>query len=231
MKKALLLSGLVAFLAVTLAPTATADDGKKKAAGDDMVPIKIVLPKPNFGGTPLDYWGPNLEPPSFKDRPPFLAPKGTTNMALHKKVTSSAKPILNPLSNIVDGDKEYYEKNVVELPAGDQWVQIDLGQEAEIYAVLVWHYHAAERVYFDVAVKTADDADFTKNVQTIFNNDHDNSAGRGVGKDKEYIENYKGKLIDAGGVHGRFVRLYSKGNTSDDKNHYVEVEVFAKPVK
>jgi hypothetical protein len=33
------------------------------------------------------------------------------------------------------------------------------------------------------------------------------------------------------GVQGRFVRLYSAGNTSDDANHYIEVEVYGKPVE
>jgi hypothetical protein len=55
------------------------------------------------------------------------------------------------------------------------------------------------------------------------------SAGLGLGKDLEYIENYLGKLIDAKGVRGRYVRLYSRGNTSNDLNHYIEVEVYGKP--
>jgi hypothetical protein len=225
MKKWIACMSAAAMAACVFMPAALAEED------GDLKPIEIELPKPNFGGTPLDYWGENLEPPSFKDRPPFMAPAGTTNVALEKEVTSSEKPLINPLSNIVDGDKEYFEKNVVELPAGDQWVQIDLGEMHEIYAVLLWHFHAAERVYFDVAIKVAEDAEFTKGVETIFNNDHDNSAGRGVGEDKEYIENYKGRLFDAEGVRGQFVRLYSNKNTSDDKNHYVEVEVYGKPVK
>jgi hypothetical protein len=32
-------------------------------------------------------------------------------------------------------------------------------------------------------------------------------------------------------VKGRYVRLYSNGNTSNDLNHYVEVEVYGTPVK
>jgi hypothetical protein len=35
-------------------------------------------------------------------------------------------------------------------------------------------------------------------------------------------------LIDAKGVKGRYVRLYSKGNTTNKLNHYIEVEVFGK---
>jgi len=74
----------------------------------------------------------------------------------------------------------------------------------------------------------ADDADFNVNVRTLFNNDHDNSAGLGIGKDKEYIETYMGKLVDAKGVKARYIRLYSNGSTGSDMNHYIEVEVFGK---
>jgi len=86
-------------------------------------------------------------------------------------------------------------------------------------------------VYFDVVVQVSDDPDFLTNVQTIFNNDNQNALGLGVGKDMNYLESNEGKLIDAKGVKGRYVRLYSKGNTSNDQNHYIEVEVYGKPVK
>jgi hypothetical protein len=65
----------------------------------------------------------------------------------------------------------------------------------------------------------------------VFNNDLDNSSGQGVGQDMHYVETSEGKLIDAKGVQGRFVRSYSKGNTNNDLNHYIEVEVYGKPVK
>jgi hypothetical protein len=38
-------------------------------------------------------------------------------------------------------------------------------------------------------------------------------------------------LIDAKGVKGRYVRLYSAGNTSNKMNHYIEVEVWGKPAQ
>ena len=75
-------------------------------------------------------------------------------------------------------------------------------------------------------IQVADDADFIENVQIVFNNDHDNSAGLGIGSDKEYIETNKGKLIDAKGIKGRYIRLYSNGSAGSDMNHYIEVEVF-----
>jgi phage repressor protein C with HTH and peptisase S24 domain len=92
----------------------------------------------------------------------------------------------------------------------------------------VWHFHSEPRVYRDVVIQVADDADFITNVKTVFNNDHDNSAGLGIGKDLEYIETYDGRPIAVKGVKGRYVRLYSNGNTSNQMNHYTEVEVFGK---
>jgi hypothetical protein len=35
-------------------------------------------------------------------------------------------------------------------------------------------------------------------------------------------------LVDAKGAKGRYVRLHSQGNTSNDSNHYIEVEVHGK---
>ena len=75
--------------------------------------------------------------------------------------------------------------------------------------------------------QVASDRDFI-NAQTIFNNDHDNSSGLGVGEDMHYTETAEGNLIDAKGVRGRYVRLYSNGNSSNDSNHYIEVEVFGR---
>ena len=101
-------------------------------------------------------------------------------------------------------------------------MQIDLEQPADIYAVVIWHYHAEGRVYHDVIVQVSDDPDFTKGVKTVFNNDFDNSSGLGAGQELEYIDDYRGKLIDAKDekgqpVRGRYVRLYSNGNTSNDR--------------
>jgi hypothetical protein len=78
-------------------------------------------------------------------------------------------------------------------------------------------------------VQVADDPDFLTNVRTLFNNDHDNTAGLGAGKDLNYVETAEGKLIDAKGVIARYVRLWSNGNNINALNHYVEVEVYGKP--
>jgi hypothetical protein len=76
------------------------------------------------------------------------------------------------------------------------------------------------------APKGAEDPAFKTGVVTVFNNDHDNSSKLGLGKDKEYIEVAEGKLFDPKGAKGRYVRLYSNGNTTNDLTHYVEVEVY-----
>jgi hypothetical protein len=80
-------------------------------------------------------------------------------------------------------------------------------------------------------VQVADDPGFTLNVTTLFNNDHDNSAGFGIGKDKNYIETSEGKLVDAEGIRTRYIRLYSNGNDLNEFNHYIEVEVYGKAVE
>ncbi|HZF01859.1 MAG TPA: hypothetical protein VE344_08195, partial [Methylomirabilota bacterium] len=80
-----------------------------------------------------------------------------------------------------------------------------------------------------VIVQVSDDPAFSKDVTTIFNNDYAGDLGLGKGADMAYIETYQGKLINAKGVKGRYVRLYSNGNTTSKMNHYIEVEVFGKP--
>ncbi|HEX7470111.1 MAG TPA: discoidin domain-containing protein [Verrucomicrobiae bacterium] len=194
------------------------------ALAEDKVPLKTDLPKPVVVGTPVPIKVPNLEPAQKGKRPDFLVPVGTTNLAKGKKVSSSeSDPVIGTLDLITDGDKEGDEGSWVELGPGKQWVQIDLEKEADISAVLVWHFHSQARVYFDVVVQVSDDPKFEKGVTTIF----DDTTGSG--KDLAYIETYEGKLIDAKGVKGRYVRLYSKSNTTNKLNHYIEVEVFGKP--
>jgi len=93
----------------------------------------------------------------------------------------------------------------------------------------VWHAHNAPQVYHDVGVQISDDPDFVKDVQTVYNNDYDNSSGLGIGTDKEYFETFEGRLIDAKGVGGRYVRCHSRGSTYSALNRYTEVEVYGLP--
>ena len=195
----------------------------------DLVPIEIELPKAMFVGTPTNMNIEKLEKPLGKPRPPFLAPAGVKNVALGKSVASTDDmPIIGEIELITDGDKDADEGYFVELGPFTQHITIDLEKAYDIYAVIVWHFHKQPRVYFDVVVQFADDADFTKNVRTIFNNDLDNSSGQGKGEDWHYVETAEGKLIDAKGEKAQFVRLYSKGNNSNDLNHYIEVAVYGK---
>ena len=195
-------------------------------------PITIKLPKPMFVGTPQNVKVPNLEKPLGKPRDPFLAPAGTVNAALNKPVTySDMQPVIGELALVTDGDKEAEDGSYVELGPFLQHVTIDLKSRHSIYAVVIWHYHQQPVVYFDVIVQVSDDPAFKNGVQTIFNNDHDNSARMGAGKEKNFIETAEGKLIDAKGVQGRYVRCLSNGNSGNDLNHYIEVEVYGQPVK
>jgi len=193
------------------------------ALAGDLVPLKTDLPKPLFVGTPVPINVPNLEPKLTGKRPDFLVPAGTVNLAKGKKVTASdSDPVVGTLDLLTDGDKEGDEGSWVELGPGKQWAQIDLEKSADIYAIIVWHFHSQERVYHDVVVQVSDDPTFSKDVKTVY----DNSS---AGQDRPYIETYQGKLIDAKGVKGRYVRLYSNGNTTNKMNHYIEVEVWGKP--
>ncbi len=198
------------------------------ALAEDMEAINIELPEAFFGGTPIDYWGPNLEPEDYKDRPPFMAPKGTAIVSKGKPVTASAEPTVGEKKQLTDGDKDYAKTSLIELPEGLQWMQVDLEKTTEVYAVVVWKFHEGKRVYFDLVAQVSDDPEFKEGVTTIYNNDFDNSAGLGVGEDKEYIESNKGRLIDAKGAKGRYVRVYGKGSTANDFNHFIEVEVWGK---
>lgn len=199
---------------------------------EDLVPLKIDLPKPLFVGTPRPVQLANLEKPRTGRRPDFMVPAGTVNLAKGRPVTSSdSMPVIGELSFVTDGDKTGTEGSYVELGPGVQWVQIDLGASAKLAAILVWHFHSQARVYHDVVVQISDDPEFKKNVRTVFNNDDNNSAALGAGTDPAYIETYEGRLIDAHGAVGRYVRLFSNGNTSDEQNHYVEVEIYGQPAK
>lgn len=208
--------------------------GSRPAAAEEtLAPLDIKLPKPYYASTPCNYEGEHFEGHILKAREPLMAPKDAQNLSQGKPVTSSdPDPNYGKLEFVTDGKIGHeQDKYVVELAYRPQWIQIDLGQTAELYAVALWHYYTNDRVYFDVVIKCAGDAEFTQNVQTTYNSDYDNSLKQGVGKDKEYLDTYEGRVIDAKGAKGRYVRLYSNGNTTDECNHYIEVQVYGKPVK
>jgi hypothetical protein len=206
-------------------------------AASELVPLDIKIPKLRFFTEPF-----SMKPVSNlqenygfgKSREAFLVPIGTKNVALGKPVFSTDDDPLTfgNIEMVTDGKKEGTEYDYVELSSGLQSITIDLLDTYEIYAIVFWHNtREAGPVYFDVVAQVSNDRDFIKGVQTLFNNDIDNSASFGIGKDKHYREICYGKLIDAGGAQARYVRLYSNGNNCDEFNHYVEVEVYGKAAK
>ena len=212
-------------LALSLAPLGAQPDATKEE-------LKLKLPKPMFIGTPTNLRSANLETVTGKPRGPFYVPKGTVLVSAKKKVTSSdMQPVIGELDMLNDGEKAGGDGYFIELGPGPQWVQIDLGAPHALHAILAWHYHSQARVYRDVIVLVSNDATFKTGVTTVYNNDHDNSSKLSAGKDKEYIEVAEGRLFDPKGAAGRYVRLYSNGNTTNDLSHYVEVEVYGTPAK
>jgi hypothetical protein len=215
-------------LAIPLASLAAVVALAAQPAGQEE--LKLKLPKPMFIGTPTNLKSPNLEAVTGKSRGPVYVPKGTVLLSAKKKVSSSdPNPVIGELDMITDGEKSGGDGYFVELGPGVQWIQIDLGATHPLAAILAWHYHSQARIYHDVVVQVSDDPAFKTGVTTVFNNDHDNTSKLGQGQQKEYIEVAEGRLFDPKGAKGRYVRLYSKGNTTNDLNHYVEVEVYGLP--
>jgi hypothetical protein len=192
------------------------------------VPLTTELPPELIEGTPKPMDVPNLAPVPSK-APDFLVPEGTVLLSKGKKVTSSDDaPIIGDLPLITDGDKDAGEGYFVELLEGLQWVQIDLEKTSDVSVIWLWHFHSQKRAYNDVIVQISDDPEFKTGVTTVFNNDYDNSSKMGKGTNQPYVETRFGLLVDGKGTKGRYVRLYSNGNTSNEMNHYIEVEVYGK---
>ena len=212
---------------LALAPVTTV------AQGGDTVPLPLALPKAAFAGTPSNSpVSPNVEKPLGHPRPVPQVPKGTINLALHKKVTSQKAPFSGSLDLITDGNKEAASGTAVEIVPRLQWVQIDLGATSPLSYVVVWHFHEQPVVFHSVIVQVSNDPNFIEGVTTLYNNDATNVSGMGIGKDREYFETNEGRLIDAKGAKARYVRLYSKGSTYQDPlNRYTEVEVYGQPAK
>jgi hypothetical protein len=204
---------------------------------------------------PASPWAVTINPekigepydPPPTEAPVLRAPADSTNLALDATVTSSdSYPVIGNLMMINDGDKgawdipmrEYYneEGHVLELIDGKQYIQLDLQEEAAIDAVWIWQRHMCEgfEAPCDVIVQISNDSQFESEVFTVFNCDHDNSMGFGIGQDRRYVTSRYGKLIPVNAVHGRYVRLWSNGstwfNTSPGKapNSWVEIEVYGR---
>lgn len=236
MKHKLIVPTLCAFSALVFSGCGEKSDTKSAASDAPAasggtpggVPLTTELPPELIEGTPKPINVPNVVPAPTK-APEFLVPEGTELLSKGKKVKSSdSDPIIGTLDLITDGDKDAGEGYFVELLDSPQWVQIDLEKSAAVSAIWLWHFHSQKRAYHDVIIQISDDADFKTGVTTVFNNDYDDSSKMGKGADRPYVETRFGLLADAKGTKGRYVRLYSNGNTSNEMNHYIEVEVFGK---
>jgi hypothetical protein len=202
-------------------------------AADKMVPLDVKLPGAAFKGTPTNIQTNTYTEP-YSDAPPaaMMVPEGLQNLAKGSKLTSSSTNVpAEKLALIIDGDKEAAEPSVVLLRKGTQYIQMDLGNPAEIFAIVMWHAHATAKVYHDVVVQVSDDPEFKKDVKAVFNNDQDNTSALGAGTDREYFETRYGRRVDAKGVKGRYLRFYSKGSTESALNEYTELEVYGRPAK
>jgi hypothetical protein len=160
-------------------PVQSAEAATESAAPDDTltkapvckstrvpkVDLMIPLPKRVRGvSTPVPMNEPNIAPPRAKglERSVIKVPAGTVNLALKKPVTSNESlPVVGELDMVTDGEKSGEDGYNVDLGFGKKWVQIDLGERANVYGVSVWHYHRQLRAYRDVIVEVADDEDFT----------------------------------------------------------------------
>ena len=209
---------------------ATAASGATSGGTVGGVALALDYPPELIEGTPKAMNVPNLVQPPDKD-PVFLVPKEAVLLSKDKKVTGSDdNPIIGDLKLITDGDKQAGEGYFVELLEGPQWVQIDLEKSAAVNAVCVWHYHSQKRAYKGVVIQVSDDPKFAATATTtIYNNDYENVTKLGKGSDNPYVESRFGLIADGKGAKGRYVRLYSNGNTSNEMNHYIEVEVYGVP--
>ena len=102
---------------------------------------------------------------------------------------------------------------------------LDLDGQYYINGLTVWHAFGDTRTYTDVIFEVADNDQFT-NSTIVFNNDADDSLGQGAGTDAAYRESSAGKPVQFAPVAGRYVRLWSNGNSVDAANHLTEVEVY-----
>ena len=193
--------------------------------------LKLKLPKPMFIGTPTNLRSPNLEKITGKSRGPFYVPTGTVLLSLKKKVTSSDSAAGHRRAGHDHGRREERRRRLLRRArSGPQWVQIDLGASHALsrHPALALSQPGARlprRRRPGVrrsGLQDGRDDGLQQRPRQL-------RRSSGPGTDKEYIEVAEGRLIDPKGVKGRYVRLYSNGNTTNDLNHYVEVEVYGTP--
>lgn len=193
-------------------------------------PLELDLPNPpfvNLNNPPTLPEDIVLGPASGRPREPFLAPVDVENVALGKAVTASAEPEEGELALLTDGDKESLDGQIVVLPEGPQWVQVDLGQRYALFAIVFWQEQLYD-VARDVVVRVSNDAKFERGAVTLFSNDHANTHGHGRGEHLHFFDTYEGKLVPAHGLRVRYLRIYTNGSVETEINVYTGIEVWGR---
>jgi len=160
---------------------------------------------------------------SYKAECTITVTEPVGNLASGKAVTASSGGYTN-LYSATDGYKGT-DQFTGSIDSGLSWIQLDMGASLDVNHVNLWHYFGDGRTYHDVIVQFSDDPTFATGVTTVYNNDKDNTAGKGIGADSEYAETSAGKSIDFTAVKARYARIYSNGSTANGWNHVVEVEI------
>lgn len=226
MKRAVLPPLIAIALALAL-PACSHHPAPQPAADTQLVEMPIPLPPP-LPLNPDIPIPPGVEIPTT--HPTIIAPRNAVNLALHRPVTSSdPNPTWGFLGMITDGDKSSGEGRIVDVGPGRQWIQVDLGRECDIYGISIWRDYAAERIYDAMIVQLSDDADFIKDVWTVYDNDVKNWIGMGYGNRPRYVEAYQGKTIPVKRLTARYVRIWSLSDDGTEK--FVEVEVYGVPAR
>ncbi len=193
------------------------------------------------GASPDPYVDKVDLPPNFitnRVRQVVMVPEDAGNLAEGKPVTSSigdALPFMGVPELLTDGSRQSGDHDFFAPEFGAQWVQIDLEETHQIYAVAVWHFYKQPRVYTDVVIQVADDPDFSRNVRTLYNSDADNSLGFGTGEDPVFQSSPWPVLADTGKACGgmstpaRYVRAWTGDDCSFDSPRFVEIAVYGVP--
>lgn len=127
----------------------------------------------------------------------------------------------------LDGDAN--SSNYVELPEGPQSYTIDLGGKFMVGAVQVWHFWQDGRTYHNSKTEISEDGLVW---ETIFDSSIEGEYAETAEGRTSYLWAYenKPKNLDENYVAAkpiRYVRDTINGNTVNNRNHWVEIQVFA----
>ncbi|MCK7496471.1 MAG: hypothetical protein MZW92_40375 [Comamonadaceae bacterium] len=206
------------------------------AAGQaqEKVELKLTLPKPMFIGTPTNIKSANLEVVTGKSRGPFMVPAGTKLLSLKRPVDVERQAAGHRRARDDRRRREGRRRRLLRRtrPLRSSGCRSTWARSTRSTPSWRGTITARPASTGTSSFQVADDKDFLKGV-------HDGLQQRprqlvrawASGKDKEYIEVAEGRLFDPKGATGRYVRMYSNGNTVNDLNHYVEIEVYGTPAK